>query len=70
MENTSNKITERKVSDLGTTSKKYPIFNNKYEILNVCGDGNSSKVFMCQSIEDNSQKVAIKVMREDFQNCK
>ena len=46
--------------------KKHPIFNNEYEILSSLGDGKTSKVYLCQSIKDKDQKVAMKLLREEF----
>jgi hypothetical protein len=34
-----------------TSSQKHPIFNDKYEIISSLGEGNTSKVYLCRSIE-------------------
>ena len=44
--------------------KKFtPIFNDKYLIQKVLGDGSTSKVYLCTSIDDPSSKVALKVFK-------
>jgi len=46
---------------------KHPIFNNQYEILKSLGEGNTSKVYLARSINDQSAKqVAIKILKEEF----
>ncbi len=43
-----------------------PILNGKYEMMSSLGEGNTSKVYLAQHIDDPSQKVAVKILREDF----
>jgi serine/threonine protein kinase len=45
--------------------QKHPIFNNEYEILSSLGEGNTSKVYLAQSLKDG-HKVALKLLREEF----
>jgi len=46
--------------------KQHPVFNNKYEILRSLGDGKTSKVYLCKSLKDPNDKVAMKLLREEF----
>lgn len=50
------------------STKKHPIFNDKYEIVSSLGEGNTSKVYLIRSIEDPKQKFALKLLREHFLN--
>ena len=34
------------------STSKHPILNNEYEIISLLGDGKTSKVYLCRSIED------------------
>ena len=43
-----------------------PIFNGKYEIIKSLGEGHSSKVYQGVSLTDPAQKVAIKILKENF----
>ena len=43
-----------------------PIFNGKYVMLNTLGEGNTSKVYLAQTIEEPKTYVAVKVLREEF----
>jgi serine/threonine protein kinase len=45
--------------------QKHPIFNNEYEILSSLGEGNTSKVYLAQSLKDG-KRVALKLLREEF----
>ena len=47
-------------------SKIHPIFNKDYEILRSLGDGKTSKVYLCKHIKDSDNKVAMKLLREEF----
>lgn len=49
-------------------SRKYPIFNNKYEMFKELGEGNTSKVYLAQSLSDSIKPrlVAIKVLKPNF----
>ena len=33
-------------------TQKHPVFNDKYEIISSLGEGNTSKVYLCRSIEN------------------
>jgi serine/threonine protein kinase len=43
-----------------------PILNKKYIMLSTLGEGNTSKVYLAQTIEKPHYFVAIKVLREEF----
>ena len=43
-----------------------PIFNNKYEIIKSLGEGNTSKVYLAQALDNQNQQVAIKVIKDEF----
>ena len=47
-------------------SSKHPIFNNKYEILQSLGEGNTSKVYLAKDLSDPTKTVALKLLREEF----
>ena len=48
-------------------TQAHPIFNDKYEILKSCGEGNTSKVYVARLKGDPySQPVAIKILKEEF----
>ena len=44
---------------------KYPIFNDKYEIIKHLGDGETAKVYLGRSLESD-EKVAIKIIKDEF----
>ena len=48
------------------TTLTNPIFNNKFEILKSLGEGNTSKVYLARALENQSQLVAIKVIKDEF----
>ena len=69
--NLETRISKFKMESVDSKSKgkkKHPIFNNEYEILSSLGDGNTSKVYMCRSLEDPTKKVALKLLRDEFLN--
>ena len=43
-----------------------PILNGKYVMLSTLGEGNTSKVYLAQTLEEPKQYVAIKILREEF----
>ena len=45
---------------------KMPILNSKYQMLSTLGEGNTSKVYLAQTIEKPHYYVAVKVLREEF----
>ena len=47
-------------------SKVHPIFNKDYEILRSLGDGKTSKVYLLKHTKDSDNKVAMKLLREEF----
>ena len=49
-------------------SRKYPIFNDKYEMFKELGEGNTSKVYLAQALNDQVKPrlVAIKVLKPNF----
>lgn len=47
-------------------TQAHPVFNGKFEILKSLGEGNTSKVYLGQAIEDPSRQVAIKILKEEF----
>ena len=48
------------------TKSKHPVFNHEWEILSSLGEGNTSKVYLCRSLKDPKQKIALKLLREEF----
>ena len=48
------------------TFPKMPILNGKYSMLSTLGEGNTSKVYLAQTLEEPHQYVAVKILREDF----
>jgi serine/threonine protein kinase len=45
---------------------KMPILNGKYEMLSTLGEGNTSKVYLAQTLDEPRSYVAIKVLRDEF----
>ena len=45
---------------------KHPVFQDKYEILSSLGEGKTSKVYLCRSIEDPKKEIALKLLRAEF----
>lgn len=43
-----------------------PILNGKYQMLSTLGEGNTSKVYLAQTLEEPKYYVAIKILREEF----
>jgi MAP/microtubule affinity-regulating kinase len=43
-----------------------PVLNGKYAMLSTLGEGNTSKVYLAQTIEEPKQYVAIKILKEEF----
>ena len=46
-----------------TTSKNFSVFNQKYNIVENLGDGNTSRVYLGQALNDPTEKVAIKIFK-------
>ena len=46
--------------------QKYPILNDTYEIVEEIADGKTSRVFLCQEINDRKKKVALKLIRGEY----
>ena len=52
-------------------STRPPVFNGKYTVKSLIGEGKTAMVYMAESIEDPSQQVAIKVLKKSIkQNLK
>lgn len=45
---------------------KYPIFNQRYEILKSLGEGNTSKVYLARELQAPNNLLAVKVMKEEY----
>ena len=43
-----------------------PVLNGKYSMLSTLGEGNTSKVYLAQTIEEPRQFVAVKILRDEF----
>ena len=66
MENTASETNTTTTIAKTKETKVHPIFNKEYEILRSLGDGKTSKVYLCKSIKDADNKVAMKLLREEF----
>jgi serine/threonine protein kinase len=53
---------------MDTQQRKFPEFNQKFQILNSLGEGNTSKVYLGQTKEKPRSYAAIKLLREEFLN--
>ena len=42
------------------------IFNDQYEIMDSLGEGKTSKVYLCRSLVDPKQMMALKLLRDEF----
>ena len=45
---------------------QYPILNGKYALMSRLGEGNTSKVYLAQTVDATQQMVAIKIIKDDF----
>jgi hypothetical protein len=45
---------------------RMPVLNGKYEMLSTLGEGNTSKVYLAQTISDPRHYVAVKILRDEF----
>lgn len=43
-----------------------PVLNGKYALLNRLGEGNTSKVYLAQTLDHTQQLVAIKIIKDEF----
>jgi phosphorylase kinase gamma subunit len=43
-----------------------PVFNSKYLMLSTLGEGNTSKVYLAQTIQEPKTYVAIKILKDEF----
>lgn len=43
-----------------------PVLNGKYEMMSTLGEGNTSKVYLAQTLEEPKSYVAIKILRDEF----
>jgi len=63
---TSNNSQDNSTMASSVTKSKHPVFNKEWEILSSLGEGNTSKVYLCRSLKDPKQKIALKLLREEF----
>ena len=49
-----------------STRRKYSTFNSEYQVVDSLGEGVTSKVFLCRSLEDPKKQVALKLLRQEF----
>lgn len=47
-------------------TRKYSVFNNKYEIIQELGEGKSSRVFLGRDISKPDNLIAIKLIKQDY----
>jgi len=47
-------------------STRPPVFNGKYTLKSLIGEGKTAMVYMAESIEDPSQQVAIKILKKSI----
>ena len=45
---------------------KVPIMNGKYAMLSILGEGNTSKVYLAQTVTEPKHYVAIKILKDEF----
>lgn len=45
---------------------QYPILNGKYALMSRLGEGNTSKVYLAQTVDASKTMVAIKIIKDDF----
>ena len=48
------------------SKQQHPVFNGKYEITKSLGEGNTSKVYLARSVDNHSNNVAIKILKDEF----
>jgi len=49
-------------------SLEFAIFNDKYYIVKELGEGSTSSVYLCESIQDLNKKVALKIFKKEIIN--
>lgn len=49
-----------------TDTKDFSIFNDKYHIIKELGFGNTSTVYLCESIKNLNEKVALKLYKKEY----
>jgi serine/threonine protein kinase len=49
-----------------TTRPAHPVFNREFDIVKSLGEGNTSKVYLGRSKASTGEKVAIKILKEEF----
>ena len=49
-----------------STKKKVAIFNGKYQIIKMLGDGKNSNVYLCFDRKDPNKKFALKLFRQKY----
>jgi len=47
-------------------TQQHPIFNGTYEILKSLGEGNTSKVYLARNMQNPTEHVAIKILKDEF----
>jgi serine/threonine protein kinase len=47
-------------------TQQHPIFNGTYEILKSLGEGNTSKVYLARNMQNTTEHVAIKILKDEF----
>jgi serine/threonine protein kinase len=63
----SNRMRETKFAfHLAAQRMTQPVLNGKYALLNRLGEGNTSKVYLAQTLDHTQQLVAIKIIKDEF----
>lgn len=63
----SSRLGETKMTfQLAAQRMTQPVLNGKYALLNRLGEGNTSKVYLAQTIDPSQQLVAIKIIKDEF----
>lgn len=42
------------------------IFNNSFEMQRLLGEGLTSRVYLCEDLEEPTHKVAVKILRGEY----
>ena len=45
---------------------QHPVLNGKYALMSRLGEGNTSKVYLAQTLDVSQQLVAIKIIKDEF----
>jgi serine/threonine protein kinase len=46
--------------------KNFSVFNDQWKVLENLGEGNTAKVYLCENMKDPSQRMALKLLKQDF----